>query len=291
MLEKLWHKFLSVSGYGSFSWTELVLFIAIPIVCFIVEMLFVGYAKSSFKTLIDHFKSVKGDVFMFILEASHMFKMIGIFMTFGICYYLSGIIQRSGSFQWIQHINEPILLYTLLLLIGDFKNYVKHVLFHKIGAGWQLHSYHHSAERFTLLTFHRFHFVEHAIGMLIDVVPFVLLGAGVKEYVYIAILRETHQYLLHSQLTSDWGIIGKYILVSPAAHRLHHSSNPEHFDHNFGITFIFWDRIFGTYKETQEEVKLGIPNNPFDKKGFLHDVWYAYKGMVNHLIRPFTSIK
>ena len=252
MIEKIWHKFLSVSGYGTFDWMELVVFVSIPVVCLLVELMIVGYSRSSIKTLISEFRLVKGDIYLFVLEASHVFKLIGIVMTFGLCYYLSGVIQRAGSFQLIQHIEQPVVLYVVLLLVGDFKNYFKHVLFHKIKAGWALHSYHHSAEKFTMLTFHRFHFVEHALGMLIDVIPFVLLGAGVKEFIYIGILRETHQYFLHSQITSDWGLVGRYILVSPAAHRLHHSANPAHFDCNFGITFIFWDRMFGTYKETTD---------------------------------------
>lgn len=34
--------------------------------------------------------------------------------------------------------------------------------------------------------------------------------------------------------------------MSPAAHQIHHSTNPKHFDKNFGGAFAFWDWMFGT---------------------------------------------
>ena len=56
-----------------------------------------------------------------------------------------------------------------------------------------------------------------------------------------------HQLVLHSSIKSDWGFIGRYIFVSPSAHRIHHSIKREHYGKNFGNTFIFWDRLFKTF--------------------------------------------
>ena len=39
----------------------------------------------------------------------------------------------------------------------------------------------------------------------------------------------------------------RYIIVSPQAHRIHHSREEKHFDTNFGLILSIWDRMFGTY--------------------------------------------
>lgn len=285
LLEYCRNKFLSITGYDQWNWTEFATFMLIPVFCFLLEMILTGWKKSSLHRLVNHFKESSGDMICFILEAAHMFRLIGVLMTFGICYWLTGQTQRNLHLNLLNSIQIPALTYIILILIGDFKNYAKHYIFHKWGFGWKLHSYHHSAEHFTILTFHRFHFVEQAVGMLFDVIPFVLLGAGPADYLYISILRETHQHLLHSQLRSDWGFIGAYILVSPAAHWIHHSADQKHFDKNFGITFIFWDRLFGTYLKPEKVERLGIPENPFDKSNFILDIFSSYRNALSNLLR------
>ena len=46
--------------------------------------------------------------------------------------------------------------------------------------------------------------------------------------------------------------------MTPAAHRVHHGSNPEYIDKNFGAVFIVWDRLFGTFEREVAEVVYGI---------------------------------
>jgi hypothetical protein len=36
---------------------------------------------------------------------------------------------------------------------------------------------------------------------------------------------------------------------TPSHHRVHHSTDGEHLDKNFGAVLILWDRIFGTFVE------------------------------------------
>jgi 4-hydroxyproline epimerase len=49
----------------------------------------------------------------------------------------------------------------------------------------------------------------------------------------------------HANLRTDLGWL-RHLLVTPQSHRRHHSPRPEHRDRNFGGTFSFWDRLFGT---------------------------------------------
>lgn len=48
------------------------------------------------------------------------------------------------------------------------------------------------------------------------------------------------------------------VFVTPAAHRVHHGSNPEYLDKNFGSMLIVWDRLFGTYAAETVPVRYGL---------------------------------
>jgi len=63
----------------------------------------------------------------------------------------------------------------------------------------------------------------------------------------------------------------EWVINTPSAHRVHHASNPEYIDKNFGGVFLIWDRIFGTYEPERPEVpvvfglvhKRSSATNPF----------------------------
>ena len=65
---------------------------------------------------------------------------------------------------------------------------------------------------------------------------------------------------------------------------LHHSNNPKHFNSNFGVVFVFWDKFFGTYlgpDQIKNIKKYGLPNSQYNK---FHPL-YAY------FLLPFIKIK
>ena len=88
----------------------------------------------------------------------------------------------------------------------------------------------------------------------------------------MAFLREFYATLSHSGLNWNLGWIGKYILISPAAHRIHHSKADEHFNKNFGSFFIWWDLMFGTYHYTKESIEIGVENSKFNGSNFWKDM-------------------
>ena len=50
----------------------------------------------------------------------------------------------------------------------------------------------------------------------------------------------------------------EWLFVTPAAHRVHHGSNPEYIDKNFGAVSIVWDRMSDTFEKEEAEVVYGI---------------------------------
>ena len=54
------------------------------------------------------------------------------------------------------------------------------------------------------------------------------------------------------------------VFVTPATHRVHHGSNPEYIDKNFGAVLVVWDRLFRTYQPEVAPVVYGIGTKKLD---------------------------
>lgn len=152
----------------------------------------------------------------------------------------------------------------------DFAIYVPHWLQHRVPLLWQFHKVHHSAEVLTPLTAFRFHPVDDVLnvlciaaivgtadGALVWLFPYesvvlTIAGVNVVTFLFYALgvhLRHSHVWLAYPRLVS-------HVLISPAMHQLHHSTNPEHFNKNLGLIFSVWDRAFGTLLIPREKMQL-----------------------------------
>ena len=228
---------------------------------------------------------------MWCISMFNLNRILGVLFSFGICYYVVGLVSKQVHFDLIIRIQNPVLQVVLLLLIGDLKNYARHYAAHNISPIWMAHQFHHSAEEFTMITHHRNHFVENAFGMLFDVIPFVLLGSSPQSFFIIQALRDLHQMLIHGRWRSNWGPVGKYILVSPNAHMVHHSVSEKHYGKNYGSLFIFWDRLFRTYEPPVPVYKIGLPGSGFNERGFLFDFWHGYANAMRRFKHVLTKRK
>ena len=64
----------------------------------------------------------------------------------------------------------------------------------------------------------------------------------------------------HTQLIGKLGML-EWIFNTPSHHRVHHGSNPEYIDKNYGNLLIIWDRMFGTFQLEERAVNYGMVNN------------------------------
>lgn len=134
-----------------------------------------------------------------------------------------------------------------------------------------MHEFHHSTTLFYILTRHRGNFLETALKRMIHVISFAIFDS-LEAYIIIKVFIEIHQHLFHSSIKSNWGVLGRYIIVSSFAHRIHHSVERKQFGKNFGNTFIYWDRLFGTYKPHTVLKELGVEENRYNKVGVFKDI-------------------
>lgn len=83
----------------------------------------------------------------------------------------------------------------------------------------------------------------------------------------ILLVHGLYPFFIHTRTIGKLGWL-EYVFVTPSHHRVHHASNEEYLDKNYGDIFIFWDKIFGTFKEEKQEPVYGL-TKPLDSHSFL----------------------
>ena len=79
--------------------------------------------------------------------------------------------------------------------------------------------------------------------------PLLLIVAGAPVALVAAsgIARALHHFLLHTERVRRFPAWIELFFNTPSHHRVHHSSEANHLDKNFGAVLIVWDRLFGTF--------------------------------------------
>ena len=157
---------------------------------------------------------------------------------------------------WLKLPAAAMLL--MALLIQELTIYWRHRAEHS-PLLWPLHATHHSDEALTWLTLMRKHPLSHILSNLVDSIPLVLLGFPAWTVLAVTLIQTWWGYFIHTDLPWTLGPLGK-VLISPAAHRLHHIDDVELKDRNFGGVLAIFDRMFGTFDDASRHLgcKTGI---------------------------------
>ena len=179
------------------------------------------------------------------------------------------------------------------VLVLELGYWALHGAFHRIPALWELHKVHHSAEVMTPLTEWRQHPIEFAafgnvvavaVGGVYGVMAW-LFGPGAHPFtlfqvnLLLVLHFATFHHLRHSGVwIAATGWLGR-LAHSPAHHQIHHSTDPAHFDRNFGYALSVWDWAFGTLHvpAARGRVNLGVEGEA------------PYRGAVDAVVRPLVA--
>ncbi len=142
------------------------------------------------------------------------------------------------------------------LVVADFFYYWTHRLEHRSRLFWAHHSVHHSSESFDLSTAGRIAWAEPFVAWY-GLVPQVLLGFEPLQVMAISSMLLLYQTWVHTQRIGRLGVL-EGLINTPSAHRVHHGSNPEYLDTNYGALFMVWDRLFGTWAQERGPVRFGL---------------------------------
>jgi sterol desaturase/sphingolipid hydroxylase (fatty acid hydroxylase superfamily) len=143
----------------------------------------------------------------------------------------------------------------LLFLAQDFCYYWMHRADHRIRWLWATHSVHHSSNELNLSAAYRLGWTARLNIAPIFFAPLVVMGFPPLVVAAALALNLLYQFWLHAPWIPCLGP-AEWLLNTPAHHRLHHASNPEYLDANFGGVLIIFDRWFGTYREELADVAI-----------------------------------
>lgn len=177
----------------------------------------------------------------------------------------------------------------VFIVIFTFVDYWNHRLLHS-GPFWFLHRMHHSATEMNLITSPRNNPCVLALELFTKSWPYVLVAESPALMAAFFVLEHPHQLVLHSMLDWRFGWVGRWVVLSPVGHRIHHSPLPEHWDRNFSNYTPFWDRLFGTYYDGEVvNDRVGLPEPLHDSgnivREWIEDVVAFWKGLAGVIAR------
>jgi sterol desaturase/sphingolipid hydroxylase (fatty acid hydroxylase superfamily) len=136
----------------------------------------------------------------------------------------------------------------LLFISIEFCYYWYHRTAHQIRWLWATHAVHHSVRYFNLSAAYRLGWTGWLSGNILFFMPLAWLGFQPIEIGIGLSLNLLYQFWIHTELIPKLGIL-EWIFNTPSHHRVHHASNSEYIDRNFGGVLIIFDRLFGTFTE------------------------------------------
>lgn len=197
-------------------------------------------------------------------------------LNVGIAERLSDVFTTLLFFSVFAYIHDHFALFAIratwynwlfLFLLTDLIWYWYHRLAHEINVFWAVHVVHHQSEDFNYTVSARITVFQAVVrSMFWSVLP--LIGFPPEMITTFLLIHGLYPFFIHTQTIGNLGWI-EYVFVTPSHHRVHHASNEEYLDKNYGDVLIIWDKLFGTFrKEGDVAISYGL-TKPLKHYSFL----------------------
>ena len=281
LVQKAWH--------AAFQWPSATTFVAFAgtlLATILIEVVVVGWKSSSLRAAARNWRSFQNDAFSYLLVTSGLATKIGAVLLFGITFLARFGLTGDGQFAIATLGIQPVVLGVVAFILVDFLGYWFHRFCHHLPFLWAIHRYHHSAEEMTIISVSRMHPVEVSLRGMFIATPLILIGMPETASISFVIPLSLHGLLKHSNIRSDWGWLGRYVLQSPGDHRTHHSPAPEHYNSNFASVFQIWDVVFGTAHKGKPAERVGLT----DESGRTEPLTYFTLTYIRFLRRGVADV-
>ena len=151
------------------------------------------------------------------------------------------------------------VLWVITFLAIDLVFYFYHRISHRVNFLWAIHMSHHSSEEMNFAVSFR----QAWFGPLSKIPFFMILpliGFDPTIVAVAGVVSTLWGIVGHTQIIGKLGPL-ELIFNTPSHHRVHHGSNKQYIDKNYGNLLIIWDRMFGTFEPEDEPVKFGLVRN------------------------------
>jgi len=160
--------------------------------------------------------------------------------------------QAFGLFYWLP-LPDGWMLIAAGVVLMDLADYAFHRLSHQLPVLWRFHSIHHSDPDVDVSTTLRFHPVDLVLGNFWRVGAALLFGLPLWILAFREVLVFPLVFLQHANVKLPdrmERVLGR-VLVTPAIHRVHHSTERMEHDRNYGDGLVLWDQLFGSFRAPQ----------------------------------------
>lgn len=168
----------------------------------------------------------------------------------------------------------------LTVILFDLLVYWQHRIFHIVPFFWRMHRVHHSDIGFDVTTALRFHPFEIILSVFIKGIAIYITGANLFGVFFFEVLLNFSAMFNHGNFrlgSSLEKVISKFI-VTPSFHRIHHSSNREETNSNYGFFLSIWDKIFSSLKSVdikkEKTMEIGLSEFRLDSDQSLGSLLY-----------------
>lgn len=156
---------------------------------------------------------------------------------------------------------HPVLMFLAFFVVMDLGEYLFHRAQHSVPFLWRMHSLHHSDPDMNVTTTER-HFWGDQFIKAVTIWPaaaLIVQPTGLSFILYTVVAM--WNYVCHSGLPLSFGR-WSWVVNSPAYHRRHHSSLPEHYNSNYAGVLPIWDVLLGSYYQPQGHPPTGLDRKP-----------------------------
>jgi sterol desaturase/sphingolipid hydroxylase (fatty acid hydroxylase superfamily) len=155
----------------------------------------------------------------------------------------------------------PVLWWTvpLLLVAQDFFYYWQHRGHHVVRLLWACHVVHHSSRKFNLTTALRQPWTSWTSWPFY--LPLIACGLHPAVLAFLASVNLVYQFWIHTERIGRLPRPVEAVFNTPSHHRVHHASQGDYLDRNFGGILIVWDRLFGSFAPEREPCVFGLTKN------------------------------
>lgn len=232
-------------------------YIAFAIPFFVFFMLLEFYISGKKNKKVHHFNESIANLNVGIVE-----RITDLLTTTSFFFVFDWLNKNFSFFE----IEPSFITWILLFLATDLLWYWYHRFGHKINLFWAAHVVHHQSDDFNYTVAARITVIQAiARGLFWSILP--IIGFPAEMITILLLIHGTYPFFTHTQLVGKLGWL-EHIIVTPTHHKLHHSSNPEYLDKNYGDMLIIWDKIFGTYVDETVKPEFGLTKS-LDNYSFL----------------------
>jgi sterol desaturase/sphingolipid hydroxylase (fatty acid hydroxylase superfamily) len=171
-----------------------------------------------------------------------------------------------------------LLQFIIAVLLADLMVYITHRFLHQSKHFWKIHLIHHTSTHMNLFTSSRTHPLNAFITYFFEFGILMLLGFDQHIILTWSCFMSINGLFQHCNVDLKFGILNRFVSTAEL-HRIHHSTNKQDFNYNFGTTTSIWDQFFGTYKESFEDgIEYGVSNIRI-RENFWELLKYPFKGI------------